>query len=71
MMTQGDSTMEQYYQHMKAADALHNIGHVVVDSQCILNLLHNLNPYFSSSINDIANKMVLFVLCCNPWHADP
>src|SRR6266540_1193028 len=57
-MTQGDSTISNYYQRMKnVADALHDVGHAVKDSQLILNLLRGLNKPFSNTADDIANAM--------------
>jgi hypothetical protein len=41
------------------ADALKDVGHAVSPSQLILNLLHSLNPRFSSTANNIANTSPL------------
>ncbi|XP_012699927.1 uncharacterized protein LOC105913954 [Setaria italica] len=60
-MTQGDSSIAEYCQHMKTlADALRDVGHPVQDSQLVLNLLHGLNPRYSNTADDIANFTVSF-----------
>ena len=52
---------------MKAtADALRDVGHTVLDLQLILNLLHGLNPRFSSIAFNIVDFDLLpeFVTTC-------
>ncbi|XP_021308790.1 5'-3' exoribonuclease 2-like [Sorghum bicolor] len=59
-MTQGDLSIDQFCQRMKqTADSLHDVGHTILDSQLVLNLLRGLNPRYSSTADDIVNKDVL------------
>jgi hypothetical protein len=59
-MVQGDPTISAYCQRLKTkAAALHNVGHLVADSQLVLALLRGLNPRFSNTTDDIANSTVL------------
>ncbi|XP_012702186.1 uncharacterized protein LOC105914533 [Setaria italica] len=62
-MTQGDSSIVEYCSRMKTlADALHDVGHPVQDSQLVLNVLRGLNPRFTNTADDIANSTADF-----PW----
>ena len=38
------------------ADALRDVGHTVIESQLVLNLLRSLNPRFSSTADNIADS---------------
>jgi hypothetical protein len=59
-MQQGDSNIASYCQRMKTTvDALRDVGHLVKDSELILNLLHGLNPRFSNTANIITNNTPL------------
>jgi len=59
-MTQGDLSIDQFCQCMKqTADSLRDVGHTILDSQLVLNLLRGLNPRYSSTADDIVNKDVL------------
>ncbi|XP_066395985.1 uncharacterized protein [Miscanthus floridulus] len=54
---QGDLSIDAYCQKMKTtADALCDIGHTVIESQLVLNLLRGLNPHFSSTADNIMNS---------------
>jgi hypothetical protein len=66
-MTQGDLSIDAYCQKMKAmADTLRDVGHTIIDSQLILNLLCGLNPHFSSTTDNIAdsNPLPNFATAC-------
>jgi hypothetical protein len=59
-MTQGDLSIDQFCQRMKqTADSLRDVGHTILASQLVLNLLRGLNPRYSSTADDIVNKDVL------------
>ena len=59
-MTQGDLSIDQFYQRMKqTADSLRDVGHTILASQLVLNLLRGLNRRYSSTADDIVNKDVL------------
>ena len=56
-MTQGDSSIDEYCQQMKAtADALRDVGRTITDSELVLNLLRGLNPRFASTADNIADS---------------
>ena len=56
-MTQGDLSIDAYCQKMKTtADALCDVGHTVIESQLVLNLLRGLNPRFPSTADNIADS---------------
>ena len=56
-MTQGDSSINDYAQRMKAtADALRDVGRTITDSELVLNFLRGLNPRFASTANNIADS---------------
>ncbi|XP_066342170.1 uncharacterized protein [Miscanthus floridulus] len=66
-MTQGDLSINTYCQKMMATvDTLRDGGHTIIDSQLVLNLLHCLNPHFSSTIDNIAdsNPLSNFATTC-------
>ena len=64
-MAQGDLSIDEYCQKMKAtADALRDVGHAVLDSQLVLNLLRGLNPRFSSTADNIADSDPLPNFAC-------
>lgn len=57
LMTQGDISIDEYCQKMKAtADALHDVGHTVLDSQFVLNLLLCRNLRFFNIADNIADS---------------
>nr|ABA95676.1 retrotransposon protein, putative, unclassified [Oryza sativa Japonica Group] len=59
-MTQGDLSVADYCQRMKTvADALHDVGHPVTESQLVLNLLRGVNSRFTSTADNIASAPVL------------
>ena len=56
-MTQGDSSINDYAQRMKAtADALRDVGRTITDAELVLNLLRGLNPRFASTADNIADS---------------
>jgi hypothetical protein len=56
-MTQGDSSVNDYAQKMKAtADALRDVGRIITDSELVLNFLRGLNPRFASTADNIADS---------------
>ena len=56
-MTQGDSSINDYAQRMKAtADALRDVGRTITDSELVLNFLRGLNPRFASTADNIADS---------------
>ncbi|XP_066361930.1 uncharacterized protein [Miscanthus floridulus] len=56
-MTQGDSSIDEYCQQMKAtADALRDVGCTITDPELVLNLLRGLNPRFASTADNIADS---------------
>ena len=56
-MTQGDSSIDEYCQQMKAtADALRDVGRTITESELVLNLLRGLNPRFASTTDNIADS---------------
>ncbi|XP_066351551.1 uncharacterized protein [Miscanthus floridulus] len=56
-MTQGDSSIDEYCQQMKAtADALHDVSRTITDPELVLNLLRGLNPRFASTTDNIADS---------------
>ncbi|XP_066347753.1 uncharacterized protein [Miscanthus floridulus] len=56
-MTQGDSSINDYAQRMKAtADALRDVGRTITDSELILNFLCGLNPRFASTTDNITDS---------------
>ena len=56
-MTQGDSSIDEYCQQMKAtADALRDVGRTITDSELVLNLLRGLNPRFAGTADNIADS---------------
>jgi hypothetical protein len=60
------SFVDEYCQKMKAtANALHDVSHIVLDSQLVLNLLLSLNPCLSSTDNIIdSNSLSEFAMAC-------
>nr|XP_034586807.1 uncharacterized protein LOC117849379 [Setaria viridis] len=59
-MTQGDSSIDDYCQCMKtAADALRDIGHLVLEPTLVLNILRGLNKRYSTCGDNIAALPVL------------
>jgi len=59
-MTQGDSSIDEYCQQMKATtDALRDVGPTITDSELVLNLLRSLNPRFTGTADNIADS--------HPW----
>jgi hypothetical protein len=59
-MQLGNSNIAFYCQRMETTvDALRDVGHLVKDSELILNLLRGLNPRFSNTANIIANNTPL------------
>ncbi|XP_066324128.1 protein BONZAI 1-like [Miscanthus floridulus] len=73
----GDLSIDAYCQKMKTtADALPDVGHTVIESQLVLNLLRSLNPRFSSTADNIAdsNPLPNFATCprkARPQGASP
>jgi hypothetical protein len=66
-MTQGDLFIDAYCQKMKVmANTLRDVGHTIIDSQLVLNLLCGLNPHFSSTTDNIAdsNPLPNFATAC-------
>jgi len=56
-MTQGDSSINDYAQRMKAtADALRDVGRTITDSELVLNFLRGLNPRFASTADNITDS---------------
>jgi hypothetical protein len=56
-MTQGNSSINNYAQRMKAtADALRDVGRTITDPKLVLNFLCGLNPRFASTADNIANS---------------
>jgi hypothetical protein len=56
-MTQGDSSVNDYAQKMKAtADALRDVGRIITDSELGLNFQRGLNPRFASTADNIADS---------------
>ena len=56
-MTQGDSSINDYAQRMKAtADALRDVGHTITDLELILNFLCGLNPRFAGTADNIVDS---------------
>ncbi|XP_066324358.1 uncharacterized protein [Miscanthus floridulus] len=56
-MTQGDSSINDYAQRMKAtADALRDVGRTITDSELVLNFLRGLNPRFAGTADNIADS---------------
>ena len=54
-MTQGDSTIDDYYHLVKtAADKLHDVDHPVSESTLVFNMLRGLNKEFSNTADNIA-----------------
>jgi hypothetical protein len=43
----------------QTVDSLRDVGHTILDSQLVVNLLCGLNPRYSSTADDIVNKDVL------------
>jgi hypothetical protein len=59
-MLQGDLSVDAYAQQMKhTADALWEVGHTISPAQLVLNLLHGINPRFTTTADIIANTSPL------------
>jgi propanediol dehydratase small subunit len=55
-MTQGNSSINNYAQRMKAtADVLRDVGRTITDPELALNFLRGLNPGFAITTDNIAN----------------
>jgi hypothetical protein len=59
-MAQDDLSMDDYCQSMKTTiGALRDVGHTIINSQLILNLLRGLNPRFFTTADNIAESIPL------------
>ena len=59
-MFQGDLSVDAYAHKMKhTTDALREVGHLVSNSQLVLNLLHGLNRRFTNTVDIITNPSPL------------